>query len=83
MNGNQTAKRLVAKSRITNAKADASDRSHGFGAPPDYPPDLLLRTAMGAIACGLEHQDFNAVAEGYVMLIDLHTKIQGTEFIGL
>ena len=59
----KTAARLVAKAK------------HGFATPGQGPLDLRLRTAMAAFACGLVTNDFEAVAEGYCMLEDLHIAI--------
>lgn len=68
---------LLKKARATNARRSADEREVGFKAPEDCDPDLLLRTAMDAIYCGLAADDMDAVAEGYEMLDTLHVIMKG------
>jgi hypothetical protein len=70
----------IARARETNTKRDAVDRAAGFKAPSDGPSDLLLRTAIVAVLAGLTEKDWNAVAEGYCMLVDLHAKAFGVPY---
>ena len=66
---------IVAKAAKTNSRRDAIDAEAGFPAPSECPVDVYLRTAMTAIHCGLSTSNFDAVAEGYAMLQDIHTII--------
>jgi hypothetical protein len=64
-------RRLLAKARQTNARRDADDREGGkAGAPGDCPLDLHLRTAISALAAGMDAGDWDCVAEGLAMLQD-------------
>jgi hypothetical protein len=74
------ARALVRQARETNAQRDASDRAVGFAAPGDTSPDLLLRTAMSALGAAMQTVDWNEVAEGYVMLCDLHKRLTGRDY---
>lgn len=71
----ESAARLVASARATNNRRDEAERKSGWATPGQGALDLRLRTAMSAIACGLQTDDFEAVAEGYCMLEDLHIAI--------
>ena len=76
----ERALRLVRKARETNRKNSVIDRRHGFGVPEDGPQDVLVRTIMAAIWCGLTTEDWNAVAEGYCLLSDLHMLMTGVGY---
>lgn len=70
---------LTNQARRTNAERDSVDRSAGFAAPVEC--DLLtqLRTVLCALQSGMETQDWNCVAEGYVMLegVERRTRQRG------
>lgn len=70
--------KIMQKARKINAKRDAIDRKAGFGAPPDGPLDLYIRTAMGAINAGISLEDWDCIAEGQAMLeeIELIVRLQ-------
>lgn len=78
--GGRRARVLIAHARATNAKRDAIDREAGFAAPGDAGAALWLRTAIDAILAGLTEVNWDAVAEGYVMLQDLHLKTTGIRY---
>lgn len=59
---------LLAQARKTNAVRDRIDREKGNGAPADYDVATQLRTVLSALQAGINTQDWNCVAEGYVML---------------
>ena len=73
----QEVKRLVDKARTTNWERDRIDRANGFGVPGDGGHDDLLRTAMSALEAGMREENWEAVAEGYEMLADLHRRMTG------
>lgn len=90
MKDEATVKKLLDKARRTNAHRDEIDHQSGF-APPGEPgcdrdggnrstprEDLisLLATAHSAIECGMRTEDWNAVAEGAVMLEDAVNKLR-------
>jgi hypothetical protein len=55
-----------------------ADQRAKHGRPPTH--DELLRTAMMAILCGLATEEWAIVAEGYVMLGDLHRMVSGRAY---
>lgn len=72
-----TAAELIAKARTINARRDATDRSSGFQAPNDSASDVTLRTAIDALHAGIAVQNWQVVAESYVLLCDLHRQMFG------
>ena len=66
---------IISKARKTNAIRDNIDLKNGFAPPNRCSLDVFLKTAMGAILCGLQTEDFDCIAEGYVMLEDMHSKL--------
>jgi len=66
--------KLMQKARETNQERDQADKHGGF-ATPDVTVNLLMRTAMGAIECGIKTEDWNNVAEGQAMLEQLANKL--------
>lgn len=70
-----TARPLVEKARRTNIGRDKIERRHGFASPSAVPLDIGLRTVLSALACGLEAQDWDCVAEAYAMLQDIELKV--------
>ena len=71
MRSRAEATELINRAAETNRTRDEDERRVGFGAPPDGPMDLYLRTAESAIECGILCEDWNAVAEGFVMVRDI------------
>jgi hypothetical protein len=64
---------LVSKARTTNSTRDHDDRKAGWAAP-SASLFLLLRTGLEAVSTGLCCEDWDCVAEGFVMLQELeHT----------
>lgn len=75
-----TPRQRIDKARKTNDHRDKGDRAAGF-APPNFGPvDMTLRTAMCAIWAGLGIEDWDCVAEGYEILVDLHLKMTGEQY---
>lgn len=72
----EKATKLIAKARKTNAYRDKIERENGFGTPSDCGSDVLVRTALEALDCGMAMEDWNAVAEAYVMLEPLGRKLK-------
>lgn len=64
--------KLVNKATNTNQKRDEDEIRSGFQPPAGGDDAGLLRTAMCALIAGMQMDDWNAVAEGYVMLRQLH-----------
>lgn len=67
-------KRLMDKARRTNRERDSLDRQNRGVAPVDMPLSMQLRTAIGALACGVSMQDWDCVAEGLDIL--QHAELQ-------
>ena len=65
-------RQLVDKATRTNQQRDESEIAAGFASPAAGDDAGLLRTAMIALVCAMETTDWNAVAEAYVMLRQLH-----------
>jgi hypothetical protein len=61
-------RKLLTRARKTNRERDAIDHQMGFGAPGDCPAPIRMRTAMEALRCGMEMQDWNCVAEAFDMI---------------
>jgi hypothetical protein len=70
-------KALIDEARRTNLERDAMDRKSGFAPPGHGPNDSLARTIICALHCGIRTEDWNAVAEGLVMLVDLEYRLRG------
>lgn len=69
------AGKLIRKARKTNALRDLSDMATGFGTPHTS-IELALRTAMSALVCGIETDDWNCVAEAFEMIQELESKVR-------
>ena len=63
---------LVDKAVNTNQNRDEDEIGAGFQPPASGEDDILLRTAMTALVAGMRMYDWDAVAEAYVMLRQLH-----------
>jgi len=74
------ARELVARARETNARRDQDETAAGFANPSAGPTDETIRTIICALMAGIMTSDWNAVAEGYVMLCDLHQQITGKPY---
>jgi len=70
---------LVRKARRTNAQRDQDERTSGFAAPGDCTVAHELRTAMLAVSCGLGAEDWDAVAEGFVMLQHVEMRMRAAD----
>lgn len=66
---------LMAQARKTNTHRDGVERKNGLIAPSDATPLDQLRTAMSAIRAGIITDDWNAVAEGQDMLVELEKRV--------
>ena len=69
---------LLAQAIQTNAQRDQIDRNHGNAPPGNCPIIVHLRTVASAIEAGIRSEDWNAVAEGQVMLLDAIDLISAT-----
>jgi hypothetical protein len=79
----ESARKLLSKAEQTNAQRDKIERGSGFAPPGQGGNALWARTVMQAIYCGLRTEDWNAVAEGLIMLRDLEFRLrdnQGVEY---
>jgi hypothetical protein len=76
----EKAKKLVAKAERTNKERDEMEREAGLGTPTSGDDAALLRTAMCALVAGMEMSDLDCVAEGYVMLRQLHQRAYGMDY---
>jgi hypothetical protein len=61
---------MIERAEATNRERDALERSAGLAAPPDFPLDLLVRTAISALEAGLRENNWDCVAEATAMLGD-------------
>ena len=68
-------KRMIAKAEITNQRRDEMDHKSGVAAPNDPINDpritsheMLARTVLMALEAGIKTNDWDCVAEAYVML---------------
>jgi len=73
--GDALFRRLIAKAEIFNQRADELDHKSGFAAPNDPIDDpritsqeMLIRTVLMAIECGIKMNHWDCVAEAFVML---------------
>jgi hypothetical protein len=65
---NSSRLKILARAAKTSLERDAMVRLAGFAALSDCPPDLIVRTAILALECGLKTNDWNCVAEAADML---------------
>jgi hypothetical protein len=59
---NRAVERLERAAAV-NRERDASDREAGLAAPPDCPPDEVMRTAIAGLETALTMEDWDIVAE--------------------
>lgn len=76
----ERARRLIREAYLANEVRGAQERRAGFASPQDGPPDMTVRTIMCAIYAGLVTEDWAIIAEGYVMLGDLHRMMTGVGY---
>lgn len=76
----ERARRLIREAYLTNEVRGAQDHRMGFAAPEDGPADMTVRTIMEAVYAGLVTEDWAIIAEGYVMLGDLHRMMTGVGY---
>lgn len=69
--------KLIVKARKTIKHQERIEREMGLIAPGDWGSFDLLRTAFMAIRCGIETDDWDAVAEGQAMLEIILDKYKG------
>ncbi len=69
------ARAAVEAARKRNAELDAIDRGRAGAAPGDCGTGVHLRTAMSAIAAGIQGEDWGCVAEGLAMLDEIHDRL--------
>lgn len=72
--------KLMNKARKTNRERDTIDHETGCAAPQEGTKGMLLRTAMCALQAGIASGDWNCVAEGQVMLEQLHFFLEGKPY---
>lgn len=65
--GNARWRTFVERARATNAKRDGIDRQFGCAVPSIHPFEEL-RTALSALSAGIAMNDWDCIAEGFVML---------------
>jgi hypothetical protein len=63
-----TFKERIEKARQHNEAFDKIDRQHGNATPAEAGSSALFATGMEAIKAGLHREDFDMVAQGYLML---------------
>lgn len=67
---------IVAKAIERCRSYDEADKKCGYAIPRETPLLLHLRTAMSAIDCGISTKNWSVVAEGLVLLAELHERIE-------
>lgn len=67
---------ILVKAINKNREYERIERKHGYLPPKDYPLIEHLRTAMSAIGCGISIQNWNCVAEGLVLLAEIHERLK-------
>lgn len=63
----------VARARRTNAERDAIDRAVGTATPAEAGHWESIATAASAVAAGLQTDDWDCVAEAFVLLEEILT----------
>lgn len=76
LEGNERFNQLIKEAMITNEERDTQESEWGFASPDCGPLDLRLRTAMSAIQAGISIDDWDCVAEGYIMLAKLERALR-------
>lgn len=74
--------RPAVSHRTTRRLSDARERvrlmdAHDHTPPHQCPLDAHLRTVLQALLCGLDHEDFDVIAEGVAMLQDAEARARG------
>lgn len=77
---NDTARALIIAARATNLRRTEDEQKAGFASPHQGPPDMTIRTVMCALMCGMETNDWAAVAEAYDMLCTTHRAMTGKNY---
>jgi hypothetical protein len=67
---------LINKAAEHNKELDRCDIAAGNLTPAEAGLDVLLRTAISAIVCGIDRKNWNEVAEGLVMLIQAEQHVR-------
>ena len=62
----QSVNELIAKARRTSAERDAIDKRLGFATPEEA--GQVIETAIEALTAAMRTEDWNLVAECYVLL---------------
>jgi hypothetical protein len=73
---NEIYTNLMLKAIGTNLDRDITDSKYGVSAPGECSLPVYLETAMSAVGCGISTKDWNCVAEGLAMLIELLDRIE-------
>lgn len=71
----EKAERRIKSAAKTNLHRDKHERKLGFAAPGDSGMLSYLRNVDSALTCGLELDDWDAVAEGTAMLRDIISRL--------
>lgn len=62
--------RLIERARRTVRIRDKAYRQERFAGAADLPAGALLQSVLSALRAGMNGQDWDSVAEGFVMLQD-------------
>ena len=63
-------KKLISDARSTNAYRSRSERENGLMPADEVESFKFLRIVESALQAGMRTGDWNAIAEGYAMLVD-------------
>src|SRR5262245_59495646 len=70
---------LLLKAAEHNASFDAIERQQGQVELSLHPPSIILRTAVDAIACGIQIDGWDEVAQGLALVIQAEYMVRQLE----
>ena len=67
--------KMCEAARQRMAEMSKIESANGFATPEDCDPDLHLRTAMSALMCALQREDWDVASDALVMMSQLHARV--------
>ena len=67
----------VRSARRRNSERSRSEQGHGWASPESGPVVVHFATAVSALECALECEDWDVVAEAFCVLDDALTRLRG------
>ena len=65
----------IKKAQAVNARYEEIERKCGYASPAQAGPEELFRCGMQAVEAGLRMEDFDMVAEGFLLLRDFRARL--------